>query len=92
MCVNLSTDGYLSEKFILAKQVDQVFYVEDPLDKRWHIVLQSKWSIVGVDDVVDEDEYNKFDELPLFSIGVQSDHVLSDIIYLRSDHQEGQED
>ncbi|GJY75647.1 hypothetical protein Tco_0480763, partial [Tanacetum coccineum] len=28
--------------------------------------------IVGVDDVVDEDEYNKFDELPPFSIGVQS--------------------
>nr|GFB39836.1 hypothetical protein [Tanacetum cinerariifolium] len=52
----------------------------------------SKRSIVGVDDVVDEDEYNKFDELPPFSIGFQSDAVLSDTIYLRSDHQEGQED
>ncbi|GJU04227.1 hypothetical protein Tco_1114565 [Tanacetum coccineum] len=91
-CVNLSTNGYLSDPFILAKQVDQVFYVEDPLDKRWHIVLQSKRSIVGVDDVVDEDEYNKFDELPPFSIGFESDAVLSDTIYLRSDHQEGQED
>nr|GEY31511.1 hypothetical protein [Tanacetum cinerariifolium] len=74
------------------KQVDQVFYVEDLLDKIWHIVLQSKRSIVAVDDVVDEDEYNKFDELPPFSIGFQSDAVLSDTIYLRSDHQEGQED
>nr|GEW57322.1 hypothetical protein [Tanacetum cinerariifolium] len=92
MCVNLSTNGYLFDPFILAKQVDQVFYVEDPLDKRWHIVLQSKRSIVGVDDVVDEDEYNKFNELPPFSIGFQSDYVLSDAIYLRSDHQEGQED
>nr|GEV46270.1 hypothetical protein [Tanacetum cinerariifolium] len=55
--------------------------------KRWHIVLQCKRSIVGVDDVVDEDEYNKFDELPHFPIGFQSD-----TIYLRSDHQEGQED
>nr|GEW89631.1 hypothetical protein [Tanacetum cinerariifolium] len=82
---------WLADK-IIAKQVDQVFYVEDPLDKRWHIVLQSKRSIVGVDDVVDEDEYNKFDELPPFSIGFQSDTVLSDTIYLRSDHQEGQED
>ncbi|GKC94941.1 ulp1 protease family, C-terminal catalytic domain-containing protein [Tanacetum coccineum] len=69
-CVNLSTNGYLSDPFILAKQATQVFYVEDPKDKRWHIVLQSKRSIVGVDDVVDEDEYNKFDELPPFSIGV----------------------
>nr|GFB78895.1 hypothetical protein [Tanacetum cinerariifolium] len=91
-CVNLSTNGYLSDPFILAKQVDQVFHVEDPLDKRWHIVLQSKRSIVGVDDVVDEDEYSKFDELPPFLIGFQSDAVLSDTIYLRFDHQEGQED
>ncbi|GKD79776.1 hypothetical protein Tco_1342397, partial [Tanacetum coccineum] len=92
-CVNLSTNGYLSDPFILAKQATQVFYVKDPKDKRWHIVLQSKRSIVGVDDVVDEDEYNKFDELPPFSIGVQStDDVLSDTLYLRSDHQEGHED
>ncbi|GJS34581.1 uncharacterized protein Tco_0532963 [Tanacetum coccineum] len=92
-CVNLSINGYLSDPFILAKQATQVFYVKDPKDKRWHIVLQSKRSIVGVDDVVDEDEYNKFDELPPFSIGVQStDDVLSDTLYLRSDHQEGQED
>nr|GEZ33509.1 hypothetical protein [Tanacetum cinerariifolium] len=91
-CINLSTNGYLSDPFILAKQVEQVFYVEDPLDKRWHIVLQSKRSIVGVDDVVDEDEYNKFDELPPFSIGFQPDVALSNTIYLRSDHQEGQED
>nr|GEY09033.1 hypothetical protein [Tanacetum cinerariifolium] len=92
-CVNLSTNGYLSNPFILAKQATQVLYVKDPKDKRWHIVLQSKWSIVGVDDVVDEDEYNKFDELPPFSIDVQStDDVLSDTLYLRSDHQEGHED
>nr|GEW55305.1 hypothetical protein [Tanacetum cinerariifolium] len=91
-CVNLSTNGYLSDPFILEKQVDQLFYVKDLLDKRWHIILKSKQSIVGVDDVVDEDEYNKFDELPPFFIGFQSDDVLSDTIYLRSDHQEGQED
>ncbi|GKC67063.1 ulp1 protease family, C-terminal catalytic domain-containing protein, partial [Tanacetum coccineum] len=40
-CVNLSTNGYLSDPFILAKQVDQVFYVEDPLDKNGTFVLQS---------------------------------------------------
>nr|GEV30882.1 hypothetical protein [Tanacetum cinerariifolium] len=92
-CVNLSTNGYLSYPFILAKQATQVFYVEDPKDKRWHIVLQSKQSIVGVDDVVDEDEYNKFDELPPFSIDVQStDDVISDTLYLKSDHHVGHED
>ncbi|GJV47563.1 hypothetical protein Tco_1437775 [Tanacetum coccineum] len=61
------------------------------LKLRGHLV--SKRSIVGVDDVVDEDEYNKFDELPPFSIDVQfKNDVLSDTLYLRSDHQEGHED
>nr|GEX88182.1 hypothetical protein [Tanacetum cinerariifolium] len=92
-CVNLSTNGYLSDPFILAKQATQVFNVEYPKDKRWHIVLQSKRSIIAVDDVVEKDEYNKFDELPPFSIGVQSTNdVLSDTLYLRSNHQEGHED
>nr|GEW94437.1 hypothetical protein [Tanacetum cinerariifolium] len=92
-CVNLSTNCYLSDPFIRAKQATQVFYVEDPKDKRWHIVLQSKRSIVSVDDVVNEDEYNKFDELPPFSIDVQSTNdVLSDTLDLRSGHQKGHED
>nr|GEV48740.1 hypothetical protein [Tanacetum cinerariifolium] len=62
------------------------FYTEQQDDKE-------KQSIVGIDDVVDEDEYNKFDELPPFSIGVQSmDDVLSNTLYLRFDHQERHED
>lgn len=32
--VNLSTNGYVSEPFILAKLATQVFYVEDPKDSR----------------------------------------------------------
>nr|GEU99176.1 ulp1 protease family, C-terminal catalytic domain-containing protein [Tanacetum cinerariifolium] len=52
--------------------------------------LASQESIVHVKNVVDEDDYNQFDELPPFSIGIQSvDGVLDDTIYLRSDHQEG---
>ncbi|GJY70799.1 uncharacterized protein Tco_0474502 [Tanacetum coccineum] len=91
-CVNLSTDSYSSDPFILAKQATKIFYVEDPSDTRWNIVMHSKQRIVGVENVVDEDEYNQFDELPPFSIGIQSvDEVLDDTIYLRSDHQEGHE-
>ncbi|GKC33154.1 hypothetical protein Tco_1040448 [Tanacetum coccineum] len=90
---NLVVIPLLKCKWVDNKKGVKVDSDVDPKDKRWHIVLQSKRSIVGVDDVVDEDEYNKFDELPPFSIGVQStDDVLSDTIYLRSDHQEGHED
>ncbi|XP_019156907.1 PREDICTED: uncharacterized protein LOC109153494 [Ipomoea nil] len=68
-----------------------VFYVSDPVDKKWSIVLQGKRSIVGVGDVVDEEEYDHFDETPPFSIGIQSlsseDNNL-EISYMRSDHEE----
>nr|GEW71978.1 hypothetical protein [Tanacetum cinerariifolium] len=90
--VNLSTNSYSSDPFILAKQATQIFYVEDPSDTRWNIVMHSKRSIVGVENVVDRDEYNHFDELPPFSIGIQSvDEILDDTIYLKSGHQEGHE-
>ncbi|GJS06500.1 retrovirus-related pol polyprotein from transposon TNT 1-94 [Tanacetum coccineum] len=83
-------DSYSSDPFILAKQATQIFYVEDPSNTRWNIVIHSKRHIVSVEEVVDEDEYNQFDELPPFSIGIQSvDEVLDNTIYLRSDHQEG---
>ncbi|GJY53589.1 uncharacterized protein Tco_0445253 [Tanacetum coccineum] len=88
--VNLSTNGYASEPFILAKQANQIFFIEDPSDSIWHIVLHGKRRIVGVENVVDEDEYDKFDELPLFSINASSSNdVIDDTTYLRSDHDEG---
>ncbi|GJS47443.1 ulp1 protease family, C-terminal catalytic domain-containing protein [Tanacetum coccineum] len=91
--VNLSTNGYKSEPFILARLATQVFYVGDPNDQRLHVVLYSKRNIVGVENVVDEDEYNQFDELPPFSVGITpSNDVLDDTTYLRSDHDEGLED
>nr|GEY38487.1 hypothetical protein [Tanacetum cinerariifolium] len=47
---------------------------------------------VGVENVEDEDEYDQFDELPPFSIGITpSNNVLDDTAYLRSDHNEGLE-
>ncbi|XP_071708293.1 uncharacterized protein [Rutidosis leptorrhynchoides] len=92
--VNLSSSGYASEPFILSKLVTQVFYVEDPNDSRWHVVQHGKRRIVGVDNVVDEEEYDQFDELPPFSVGIESrKEVLNDIdvLYFRDDHHEGDE-
>ncbi|GJT41323.1 retrovirus-related pol polyprotein from transposon TNT 1-94 [Tanacetum coccineum] len=52
--------------------------------------MHVKRNIVGVDDVVEEDDYNQLDELPPFSSGIQSlDEIPDDIVYLRSDHQKG---
>ncbi|KAJ9535140.1 hypothetical protein OSB04_un001782 [Centaurea solstitialis] len=82
--------GLASEPFILAKQASQVFFILDPKDSKWHIVLHGKRHIVGVENVVDEEEYNQFDELPPFSVGIpSSDMRIDDATYLRTDHAEG---
>ncbi|XP_021714663.1 uncharacterized protein LOC110682635 [Chenopodium quinoa] len=79
------------EPFILASQAKQVFYVTDPADPRWSIVLASKRRILGVGDVEDEDEYDAFDDSPPFTaptLDVTND-VEKDTNYIRSDHNEG---
>ncbi|GJY38182.1 hypothetical protein Tco_0424546, partial [Tanacetum coccineum] len=88
--VDFSVEGYASDPFILAKLATQVFFVKDPSSSRWHIVLQGKRCILGVDNVEDEDEYDQFDELPPFSIGIPSiDDDIANTTYLRPDHNEG---
>ena len=80
-----------NDPLILASQVKQVFYVTDPADHKWSVVLPGKRRIVGIDDVVDEEEYNQFDENPPFSIGVSlsEEEVDLNANYARSDHNEG---
>lgn len=41
MKVDLNREGYRDEPFILASQAHQVFYVTDPADEKWSIVLLS---------------------------------------------------
>lgn len=59
------------EPFILASQAKQIFYIKDNIDPQWRVVVQGKRKIVGVEDVVDEEEYDKLDDTPPLSIGVQ---------------------
>jgi hypothetical protein len=46
--------------------VAQVFYVVKPEHEKKHVVVPGKQRIIGVDNVTDEEEYNQFDELPIF--------------------------
>ena len=70
--VDLATNGFADEPFVLAKHVTQIFYVQDPINPSKHIVLQSKRRILGVDNVDDEEEYDQFDDLPPFSVGIET--------------------
>ena len=60
--------GYRDEPFVLAKDVTQVFIVQDMS----HIVLAGKRNIVGVDDVTDEEEYNKVEDMTPFAVEVDT--------------------
>nr|AAM19042.1 putative transposon [Oryza sativa Japonica Group]ABB47166.1 transposon protein, putative, CACTA, En/Spm sub-class [Oryza sativa Japonica Group] len=85
--VDLSKVGYADEPFLLAKQVKQIFYIKDPSNKKMHIVRDGKCRIVGVDNVVDEEEYNhNLHVRPHIDL---DDDPQEPVAYARSDHTEG---
>jgi acyl CoA:acetate/3-ketoacid CoA transferase alpha subunit len=43
-----------------------VFYVLDLANKNWSVVMAGKKRIGGIENVVEEEEYNQFDEIPSF--------------------------
>jgi len=47
-----------NDPLILANQAKQVFYVIDPANHKWSVVLPGKRRIAGIGDVVDEEEYS----------------------------------
>jgi hypothetical protein len=51
---------------MLAKHFVQVFYVPDTTNKRLNVVLPRKQWIIVVENVVDETEFDQFDEIPPF--------------------------
>ena len=86
--------GYREEPFVFANDVMQIFYVKDsdPANKEErHVVLQGKRRIVGVENVVDEEDYNQFDVLPPFGedidLGLMED--TDEPPYVRRDQNEG---
>nr|AAM18163.1 Putative transposase [Oryza sativa Japonica Group]AAP52758.1 transposon protein, putative, CACTA, En/Spm sub-class [Oryza sativa Japonica Group] len=85
--VDLYKVGYADEPFVLAKQVEQIFYIKDPSNKKMHIVRDGKRRIVGVDNVVDEEEYNhNLHVRPHIDL---DDDPQEPVAYARSDHTEG---
>ncbi|XP_062208605.1 uncharacterized protein LOC133910103 [Phragmites australis] len=91
--VNLKLVGYREELFVLAKDVTQVFYVKDmnPVNKEERrVVLQGKRKVVRVEDVIDEEDYNQFDDLPPFRENVELPLIddIEEPTYIRRDHNE----
>ena len=85
--VDLNNLAYMDEPFVLANDVAQIFYVKDMYTKsrkrnqqkntssdepKRHIVLSGKRNIVGVED------YNKFHEIPPFTVETDPSILLND--------------
>ena len=79
-----------AEPFILASQAKQVFYVTDPMDSKWSIVLAGKRRILGIGDVEDEEEYDAFDDSAPFTVSrpIASNDIDDQTCYMRSDNNE----
>jgi hypothetical protein len=64
--IDLNRQGYKWEPFVLVKYVTQVFYILDTINKRLKVVIPEKLWIVRVENAVDEEEFDQFDEIPPF--------------------------
>ena len=102
--VDFKKIGYKDEPFVLAKDMTQIFYVNDMASKpkknqsksddepKRHIILPGKRKIIGVEDISDKSvDFDQFDDRPPFSVDVDPSILLSkeDAPYLRLDHDHG---
>ena len=64
--------------------------MKDQANKDLHMTLQGKRKIVGVENVVSEEDYNHFDDLPPFGEDVDISLLEDDqeATYLCHDHDE----
>jgi hypothetical protein len=88
--IDLNHQGYKSEAFVLAKHIAQVFYVLDTINKRLKVVITGKRQIIRVKNVVDEEEFDQFDEIPFFITLMIKPRIpsVNEAPYLRNDHHE----
>jgi len=75
--VDLKKLGYDNDPFIMAEQAKQIFYVQDPCDERWCIVLHGK--TIGV-NVEDDDSYMDSYVSPLSTQMTPTDHDEGELI------------
>jgi hypothetical protein len=82
--VDLNKLGHKDDPFILARQAQQVFYVKDPSDMRWSVVLSGK----KTNPEEEEEVHDIVCECPL-SIPPFTVDDADNQLYLRDDHDEG---
>ena len=87
--VDLEKVAYNNDPFIMAAQARQVFYVQDPCDSRWSVVLQGRTTCIGgwIDgSTLDVNELPTFcKQMPFITRELQEDDEHAN----HNDHDEG---
>jgi hypothetical protein len=81
--------SYTDEPFIMASQAKKVFYVKEPFNERWSVVLQGK-NVHSSDE--NQDANLDVSETPPFSTNVPTfieENEDDDVLAIRIDHVEG---
>jgi hypothetical protein len=88
--VDLNCQGYKLKPFVLENHVAQVFYVLDTINKRLKVVIPRKRKIIGVENAIDEEEFDQFEEIPSFVTSMIKPRIPSanEAPYLCNDHHE----
>jgi hypothetical protein len=75
---------------VLANHIAQVFYVPDPTNKRLKVVIPGKQRIIRAENVIDDEEFDQFDEIPHFITSMIKPRIPStnEAPYLCNDHHE----
>jgi len=87
--VDLQKVGYKDGPFIMAAQARQVFYIQDPCDSRWSVVLQGRTISIGrhIDGLA-----NDVSNMPPFCQqmpSINDDNEEDDVHANCTDHDEG---
>jgi len=86
--LDLDKVGYRDEHFIMAAHARQIFYVKDPSNNMWLVVLQRKnmhLSDENDDSTLDIDDTNFSTQRPSFT----NDNEVYDVYATHHDHHEG---
>jgi len=85
--VDLNRVGYENEPFILASQAKQVFYVTDPTNVKWSMVLLTN-KVRDANNTNQDDEDVEDDPFLAKPLSPETGPTIDDDLYVRDDHGE----
>ena len=87
--VDLHKVSYKDKPFIMAEQARHVFYVQDPCDSRWSVVLQGRTNNFSLQNHDSTLVFVRRLLCPHKMPSIIEEQVVNDVVANRTDHDEG---